>query len=52
MGLPYDFQIDMWSFGCILAELCTGRPLFPACDEKELMEYFKVRVGALPVDMI
>jgi serine/threonine protein kinase len=24
LGLPYDVSIDMWSFGCILAELLTG----------------------------
>lgn len=24
MGLPYDKKIDIWSLGCILAELCTG----------------------------
>lgn len=24
LGLPYDKKIDMWSLGCILAELCTG----------------------------
>ena len=24
LGLPYDEAIDMWSFGCILAELYTG----------------------------
>eukprot|EP01047_Picozoa_sp_COSAG01_P049215 COSAG01_NODE_4858_length_4678_cov_12.236078_5_plen_70_part_00 len=29
LGLPYDVGIDMWSFGCILAELYTGYPLFP-----------------------
>ena len=29
MGLPYGCEIDMWSFGCILAELLTGYPLFP-----------------------
>lgn len=25
---PYDTSIDMWSFGCVLAELHTGHPLF------------------------
>ncbi len=32
LGLQYGCEIDMWSFGCILAELYTGYPLFPgAC---------------------
>jgi serine/threonine protein kinase len=25
--------IDMWSFGCIIAELFTGSPLFPGENE-------------------
>ncbi|XP_024927641.3 uncharacterized protein LOC107413850 [Ziziphus jujuba] len=28
LGLPYDQRIDMWSLGCILAELCSGEVLF------------------------
>lgn len=24
LGLSYDKKIDIWSLGCILAELCTG----------------------------
>lgn len=35
LGLPYDMAIDMWSFGCILAELYTGYPLFPGENEVE-----------------
>ena len=26
LGLPYEMAIDMWSLGCILAELLTGCP--------------------------
>lgn len=28
LGLPYDQKIDIWSLGCILAELCSGNVLF------------------------
>ncbi|KAJ0259481.1 putative Ser-Thr protein kinase [Hirschfeldia incana] len=29
LGLPYDEKIDLWSLGCIVAELCSGEVLFP-----------------------
>lgn len=29
LGIDYSTAIDMWSFGCILAELFSGMPLFP-----------------------
>lgn len=29
LGLPYDKKIDVWSLGCILAELCTGNVRIP-----------------------
>ncbi|CAI5479544.1 unnamed protein product [Closterium sp. Yama58-4] len=28
LGLPYGPKIDVWSLGCILAELCSGQVLF------------------------
>ena len=33
----YDNAIDMWSFGCMMAELFTGIPLFPGESEEELL---------------
>ena len=35
----------MWSFGCIMVELVTKSPLFPALDENELIEFFVMTVG-------
>ncbi|EEB08721.2 CMGC/DYRK/DYRK2 protein kinase Ppk5 [Schizosaccharomyces japonicus yFS275] len=35
LGMPYNKSIDMWSFGCILAEMYTGYPLFPGANESE-----------------
>ena len=35
LGMTYSMAIDMWSVGCILAELYTGYPLFPGENEQE-----------------
>lgn len=35
LGIPYTTAIDMWSFGCIMAEFCLGYPIFPGEDETE-----------------
>jgi dual specificity tyrosine-phosphorylation-regulated kinase 2/3/4 len=44
LGMTYGMAIDMWSVGCILAELYTGYPLFPGENEQEqlacIMEVF------------
>jgi mitogen-activated protein kinase 15 len=39
MGSPkYNKPIDMWSVGCIMAELITGRPLFPGKSTKDMLK--------------
>ncbi|XP_073042314.1 uncharacterized protein [Primulina eburnea] len=49
LGLPYDQKIDLWSVGCILAELCTGEVLFP--NEGVVMLLARV-IGLLgPIDV-
>lgn len=35
LGMEYDMQIDMWSLGCVVAELVTGKPLFMGQDEQD-----------------
>ncbi|KKK17117.1 hypothetical protein ARAM_006190 [Aspergillus rambellii] len=44
LGMSYGMPIDMWSVGCILAELYTGYPIFPGENEQEqlacIMEVF------------
>ena len=40
LGCPmYNQQVDIFSLGCILAELYCGHPIFPAQDENELLEF-------------
>ncbi|ODQ65062.1 negative regulator of the PHO system [Nadsonia fulvescens var. elongata DSM 6958] len=39
----YSTSIDIWSTGCIMAEMFTGRPLFPgASNEDQLDRIFKL----------
>jgi len=39
----YSTPIDIWSAGCIFAEMVTGRPLFPGANvQDELLRIFKV----------
>ncbi|XP_065672258.1 homeodomain-interacting protein kinase 1-like [Hydra vulgaris] len=33
LGLPFDEAIDMWSLGCVAAELFLGWPLYPGPSE-------------------
>ena len=35
LDLGYDYEIDMWSLGCILYELYIGSPLFSGINEME-----------------
>lgn len=48
LGIPYDVAIDMWSFGCILAELYTGYPLYPGENEVEQLACIMEVCGVPP----
>ena len=46
----YDFAVDMWSLGCIVAELYNGLPLFLATSQYELIEYQHLYCGGFDRD--
>ncbi|XP_078091650.1 dual specificity tyrosine-phosphorylation-regulated kinase 4 [Mustelus asterias] len=52
LGHQYGLAIDMWSFGCILAELYTGYPLFPGENEIEQLACIMEVLGVPPAEII
>ncbi|XP_019867480.1 dual specificity tyrosine-phosphorylation-regulated kinase 4 isoform X2 [Aethina tumida] len=52
LGLTYGTAIDMWSLGCILAELYTGYPLFPGENEVEQLACLMEVLGPPPDEVI
>jgi len=41
----YSTPVDIWSIGCIFAEMCNGRPLFPGTSEKNQLERIFMALG-------
>ncbi|KAL7870701.1 hypothetical protein SRHO_G00081980 [Serrasalmus rhombeus] len=39
LGLPFSEKVDMWSLGCVMAELYLGWPLYPGESEFEQVCY-------------
>jgi serine/threonine protein kinase len=52
LGLPYTSSIDIWSLGCIAAELFLGLPLFPGSSEYNQVSRIVEMLGILPGHMI
>jgi dual specificity protein kinase YAK1 len=48
LGLPYDCAIDMWSVGCISAELFLGIPIFPGNSEYDMLRRITDVLGPIP----
>ncbi|KAH7280429.1 hypothetical protein KP509_37G066900 [Ceratopteris richardii] len=41
--IPYGFKLDIWSMGCVMAELMLGQPIFPGeSGVDQLIEIIKV----------
>jgi dual specificity tyrosine-phosphorylation-regulated kinase 1 len=52
LGLPYSVAIDMWSLGCILAEMYTGDPLFSGTDQFDQMQKIVAVSSIEPLKMV
>lgn len=52
LGLPFSEAIDVWSLGCLLAELFLGVPLYPALNEYDLIRQITINRGNLPNTML
>lgn len=49
LGLPFCEAIDMWSLGCVIAELFLGWPLYPGSSEYDQIRYI-IQTQGLPTD--
>lgn len=52
LGLPYTASIDMWSLGCIAAELFLGLPIFPGTSEYNQLSRIISMLGMPPAYML
>lgn len=48
----YDVEVDIWSAGCIFAEMLEGKPLFPGKDHVNQFSIITELLGTPPDDVI
>lgn len=48
LGLNYDYGIDIWSVGCTLYELFTGKILFPGRNNNQMLKHIMELKGRFP----
>ncbi|XP_035912246.1 serine/threonine-protein kinase PRP4 homolog isoform X2 [Anopheles stephensi] len=52
LGLSYDYGIDMWSAGCSIYELYTGKILFSGQSNNQMLKFFMDLKGKIPNKLI
>ncbi|ETI44211.1 hypothetical protein, variant 1 [Phytophthora nicotianae P1569] len=52
LGLAYDKAVDMWSVGCCLYEMFTGKVMFPGSTNNEMLKFFMELKGKIPNKLI
>lgn len=52
LGLPFSECIDIWSLGCVMAELFLGWPLYPGSSEYDQIRYICQTQGIPPEHML
>ncbi|OHS96687.1 CMGC family protein kinase [Tritrichomonas foetus] len=48
LGCERTFQIDIWSIGCIAAELYLGLPIFAGTSALNMLQLMELRLGKFP----
>lgn len=51
-SLQYTPAIDIWSIGCIFAEVLTGKPLFPGKSVVHQLDLITDLLGTPSVDIV
>ncbi|KAL4780234.1 kinase-like domain-containing protein [Aspergillus varians] len=52
LGIPYDYAIDMWSIGCTLFELYSGKILFTGRNNNQMLKSIMECRGKYPPKLL